>query len=174
MKKWIFPYAVVLGLVAGSCTSTKYVDEKTFSEMIAHNEFTFIAQRAHPMDYASVNRVSASIPGAIPTRILQLDYGYTLTLKKDSVKVNLPYFGRAYTSNYGSVDTGFKIDSSDFILNKKEGKKNAYLYTIEIKDKPNIQRIIVGIFPNGKGVLSIQANDRQPISYDGYIMRNEK
>lgn len=174
MKKWIFPYTVVFGMVVSSCTSTNYIDDKTFSEIITHNEFTFIAQRANPMDYASINRVSASIPGAIPTRVLQLDYGYTLTLKKDSIKVNLPYFGRAYNASYGATNVGFSVETTSFTKTKKAGKKGEILYQFHIHDKTNIQQMVLEISPSGKAYLSIQANDRQPISYDGYIMKNEK
>lgn len=160
--------------VLHSCATKNYVDQATLAEWLSKDTFTFMAQRANPMDFAAVNRVTTSIPGAIPSRVLELDYGYTLELNKDTLKIHLPYFGRAYTAHYGTADTGFKWESKDIILHKSEGKKKSSIYTIKVTDKPNIQRIILEIFPNGRANLSIQSTDKQPISYDGYLMQLEK
>lgn len=173
MKNLAFVFAVVSGLFALSCATKPYVDKETFVSLTTDDEFTFLAKRANPMDYTAIQNVASSLPGAIPTRILELDYGYTLTLKKDTIKVNLPYFGRAYSSSYGTTNSGFSLETSSFTKTKKTGKKGEILYQFHINDKTNIQQMVLEIFPNGKGILSIQANDRQPISYDGYMMKNE-
>lgn len=174
MKNLAFVFAVVSGLFALSCATKPYVDKETFASLTTDDEFTFLAKRANPMDYTAIQNVASSLPGAIPTRILELDYGYTLTLKKDSIKVNLPYFGRAYNASYGATNVGFFVETTSFTKTKKAGKKGEMVYQFHIHDKTNIQQMILEISPSGKAYLSIQANDRQPISYDGYIMKNEK
>lgn len=175
MKKSFFILPIFLSLWITSCTSSsRIIDEKAYVDLINKNEFTFVAKRANPLDYSAINNVASSIPGAIPTRILELDYGYSLILKKDSLSVHLPYFGRAYNIAYGSTNTGFSFESNQIYLKKTQGKKNNTLYYISIRDKPQIQQLILEISPNGKAMLSIDSNDRQPISYDGYITSNEE
>lgn len=174
MKKSALLYPAILGIFTLSCATKPYVDKETFASLTTDDEFTFLAKRANPMDYASVYKVSSSLPGAIPTRILELDYGYTLTLKKDSLKVNLPYFGRAYNASYGATNVGFSLETTAFTKMKKAGKKGEMLYQFHINDKTNIQQMVLEISPSGKAYLSIQSTDRQPISYDGYVMKNEK
>jgi hypothetical protein len=34
--------------------------------------------------------------------------------------------------------------------------------------------INIEVYKNGKAFVSIRSNDRQPISYDGYISKNEE
>jgi len=38
----------------------------------------------------------------------------------------------------------------------------------------HVSDINIEIFKNGKASTSIRSNDRQPISYDGYISKNEE
>ena len=154
-----------------SCSTQTYLDKDTVSQVISNQEFTFMAQKANPLD-TSVNNVMNSMPG-MTNRILNLDYGYTVKVEKDKLTVNLPYFGRSYTPSYNSTNIGFNFESKDFSIHKAEGKKKSQLLTFNIKDQNTFKKFYLEIFENGRAYLSIDSNDRQPISYDGFIMKNE-
>ena len=154
-----------------SCSTQTYLDKDTVSQVISNQEFTFMAQKANPLD-TSVNNVMNSMPG-MTNRILNLDYGYTVKVEKDKLTVNLPYFGRSYTPSYNSTNIGFNFESKDFSIYKAEGKKKSQLLTFNIKDQNTFKKFYLEIFENGRAYLSIDSNDRQPISYDGFIMKNE-
>jgi hypothetical protein len=114
-----------------------------------------------------------SIPGGSSSRMLNLDSGYTVEIRKDKLDVTLPYFGRMYTSNMDHSKNSYRFTSKDFTVNKKRGKKGSSVFTIVTNDQQNIRTITMEVFLNGKAYVSIDSNDRQPISYDGYITENE-
>ena len=105
--------------------------------------------------------------------MLDLDYGYTIVLKKSELRVELPYFGRMYNPSYDTANNSYRFTSKDFTVSQQTGKKQSSVYTIITKDQPNIRRIIMEVFRSGKTYVSIDSNDRAPISYDGYLMENE-
>ena len=174
MKKFVLVYFGFL-VVLSSCASKRYVESGVLSQMIAEDRFSFVAEKATPMDYSAVNNASASIPGAVPMRILDLSgQGYTLEVQKDVLFVHLPYFGRAYNLSYGGRDAGFNFESKDFYMTKTDRGKRGMLYTFDVKDQPSVKRMSLEIFSNGRAYLSISSSDRQPISYDGFVTKVEE
>jgi hypothetical protein len=117
--------------------------------------------------------VMNSLPRSSASRMLDLDYGYTIVLKKSELRVELPYFGRMYSPSYDTANNSYRFTSKDFTVSQQTGKKQSSVYTIITKDQPNIRRIIMEVFSSGKTYVSIDSNDRAPISYDGYLMENE-
>jgi len=174
MKKVLRLTTAVIGLLfLQSCGTTQsYLDKTTLTQVIEQNEFTFMAQRANPLD-TSANTIMNSIPGGFANRVMNLDYGYTIVFKKDEVSVNLPYFGRAYTAPIDPRKTGFDFDSKDFNIKKSQGKKGSTVLNISFNDQNTVRKMIMEVFQNGKAYVSVESNDKQPISYDGYIMKNE-
>ena len=163
---------VALLLQAVSCSSSQtYLDKNTVSQLVTDKTFTFMAQRANPLSM-DVSKVMNAIPGAIASQVINLDYGYTLVVNKNKLTVNLPYYGRAYNAPVDSTKNGYEFTSEDFAYTSKPGKKNSTILTFFIHDKQFIQKMYLQIYQNGKAYLSIDSNDRQPISYDGYIMKN--
>ena len=57
---------------------------------------------------------------------------------------------------------------------RSEGKKGTSVFTINTKDQQNPVQIVIQVFNSGKTYVSIDSNDRQSISYDGYITENRK
>ncbi len=139
--------------------------------LLESNEFTFVAQHANPSNLDVIN-VMNSLPGGSSSRMMDLDYGYSIEIRKDKLEVTLPYFGRMYTSNMDPDKNSYRFTSKDFTINKKEGKKGSLLYTITTNDQQNTKTIFMEVFKNAKTYVSIDSNDRQPISYDGYVTVN--
>ena len=159
-------------IIANSCDTQSNVSSEKVTSLLQSTEFTFLAEHANPTSYEVVN-VLNSLPNSSSSNILNLEYGYTVEIKKDEIKVDLPYFGTMYTPNFDSEKNSFRFTSKDFKINKTAGKKGSLIYSIQPKDQQNINNIILEVYKNGKAYLSIRANDRQSISYDGYIMANK-
>ncbi|KMQ69585.1 hypothetical protein ACM39_00520 [Chryseobacterium sp. FH2] len=175
MKKYI-SIIFVLGflLFFQSCTAQN-MDPQTVTNLVTSKDFSFHAERATPTNYDVIN-VMNSMPNSTSTRILDLSgSNYSIDLKKDKLEVVLPYFGRVFNPSYGNTDkNGYRFTSKDFTVNSIQGKKGKWIVTIKVKDVSTVDEITIEVFKNGKAFTSIKSNDRQPISYDGYISENEE
>jgi hypothetical protein len=174
MKKIISIISIfILTLSFQNCSSQNTTDTQTVATLVNSEEFTFHAQRANPMNYDVIN-VLNSIPNNPSTRILQLDGdGYIIELKKGKMEVVLPYFGRAFNTTYGSTDNSYRFTSKDYTVTKSQSKKGNWVFKIKPNDAKNVSDINIEVYKNGKAFTSIRSNDRQPITYDGYISKNE-
>ena len=172
MKNTVLMSVMFLLTFLFSCTSQTYVDEKSLDQFINSNEFTFMAKRANPTNFDVIN-VMNSMPNNNSARMLNLDYGYSVVLKDKELTVNLPYFGRLFNPSYDTSKNSCNFTSKDFTISKVQNKKGNWVYTISPKDQNNIKVIYLEIFKNGAAFVSIDSSDRQAISYDGYIMKNE-
>jgi hypothetical protein len=174
MKKFINIISVcILTLMFYSCSAQNTTDSQTLNFLVTSEEFTFHAERANPMNYDVIKTLN-SIPNNPSTRILQLDAGsYTIELRKGKMEVVLPYFGRAFNSNYGR-DNSYRFTSKDYTVTKSQSKKGNWVFKIKPNDVINVSDINIEVYKNGKAFTSIRSNDRQPITYDGYISKNEE
>lgn len=167
-KTGIVLFTMTLAL---SCSTQNNIAPANIARLLETNQFTFIAEHANPTNLDVVN-VMNSLPGSSSSRMLNLESGYTIEIRTDDLNVTLPYFGRMYTANMDPSKNSYRFTTKDFTINKKEGKKGSSVYTIVATDRQNIRTINMQIFKNGKAYVSVDSNDRQPISYDGYILEN--
>lgn len=154
-----------------SCSTQNKIAPANITTLLETNQFTFVAEHANPSNLDVVN-VMNSIPGSSSSRLLNLDSGYTVEIRADELEVTLPYFGRMYTANMDSSKNSYRFTTKDFTVDKKEGKKGSSIFTIIANDQQNIRTINMEVFKNGKTYVWIDSNDRQSISYDGYITAN--
>ncbi|ACU06593.1 hypothetical protein FIC_00118 [Flavobacteriaceae bacterium 3519-10] len=173
MKKLFLYLSALLLTVMVSCGTTSGLPKAQVNALLSSGEFTFMAERANPTNYDVVN-VMNSFPNSSSSRMLTLDYGYTVQIRKSEVKVELPYFGRSFTPSYDTTKSSYRFTSKDFNISQRDGKKGSVVYTILPNDQPNVQKITVEVYPQGKAYVAVSSNDRQGISYDGYIMANEQ
>ena len=122
--------------------------------MIDSQTFTFEAQTASPMRGG----------------LKYLDPGYTLKVRPDTLRSDLPYFGRAYQADYGSSDGGLKATSLKFDISVKELKKGGWDITMKTKDLSDQLQFILTIFEDGTASLNVNSSNRQPISFRGFIV----
>lgn len=167
MKKIIVLFSLSILLMQG-CASQIYMAPKELSQVLQSENFSFVAKRANPTNYAVINTIN-TIPNAPSTRILELDNGYGITFKKSEIAVVLPYFGRAYKAPMNADQASYRFVTKDFSLKKSDEKKDRVIYTIVPNDMSNINKIYLEVYSTGSAMVSIDSNDRQPISYDGYI-----
>ncbi|WP_370896512.1 DUF4251 domain-containing protein [Chryseobacterium gossypii] len=174
MKKYI-SMLFVFGflLFFQSCSSQNSMDSKTVDALVNSQEFTFNAQRANPTNYDVIN-IMNSMPNSTSTRILELNAGYTVELRNNVLDVVLPYFGRSFNPTYGNSDNSYRFTSKDFTVNKSQNKKGNWVVRIKPNDTQNVDEIIIEVYKNGKAFTSVRSSNKQPISYDGYISKNEE
>ena len=173
MQKYLKIISIfLLAFVFQNCSAQK-VDPQIVNNLVGSDEFTFHAEKANPMNYDVINVVN-SIPNAPQLRTFQISgNNYGIEIKKGVMEVTLPYFGRAFTSTYGSSDNSYRFTSKDYAVTKTQTKKGNWVYKIKPNDVRNVSDINIEIYKNGRALTSIRSNDRQPISYDGYISENE-
>ncbi|PKF72936.1 DUF4251 domain-containing protein [Chryseobacterium sp. PMSZPI] len=156
-----------------SCASQGSLDPKTVDTLVNSQEFTFNAQRANPTNYDVIN-IMNSMPNATATRMLNLNGDYSIVLSKNNLEVTLPYFGRLFNPTYGNTDNNsYRFISKDFTINKSQNKKGTWTLRIKPNDVRNVDELNIEVYKTGKAFVSVRSNDRQPITYDGYVSKNE-
>lgn len=173
MKSIFFLIFGLIGLSTISCTSQNAnIAPEELSSLLDSNKFTFMAEKANPTNYDVINTIN-SMPNAASTRMLQLQPGYTIVIDDHKLEADLPYFGRVYNPSYDTSKSGIKVNSKDFSIKKTQNKKGNWTYQIQPNDEQSVRTIYIEIYKNGKAFVSIDPNDRQPITYDGCITKNE-
>jgi len=119
---------------------------------IEQKAFSFYAKSINPMKGGS----------------RQLNPGYLVTVKGDSLISRLPYFGRVYQTSIGE-DGGYNFESHDFSYQVKDRKKGGWNVTIKTRDQKNQRQLLFTVSPNGSTTLNVTSNDRESISYFGTI-----
>ena len=97
---------------------------------------------------------------------------YDLVVVGDSVIAFLPYFGRAYSAPIGS-EGGIKFASARSNYKMKQ-KKNKWEISIEPGDVEDVQQLFLDVFENGRASLRITSINRQPISFNGYLVEGKE
>lgn len=107
----------------------------------------------------------------LPTggRSRQLTPTYSMIINGDTVIADLPYFGRVYSATPGSVGGGidFTCTKSEYI--SKPAKKGGWDIAINPKDVNDIRQLTLFISSAGNATVTVISNNRQSISYFGYI-----
>jgi hypothetical protein len=127
--------------------------DSTITKLIEARQYVFHAQTA--------------LPSAGPSR--QLTSEYDLKVLNDSLVSYLPYFGRAYSASYGSTNSGLQFTSTQFDYKVSKRKKGGWQISIKPKDVQDLREFMLTISENGYGNLQALSNNRQPISFTGYI-----
>ncbi|HET6996440.1 MAG TPA: DUF4251 domain-containing protein [Chitinophagaceae bacterium] len=110
-------------------------------------------------------------------RSRQLTSEYDLSIAPDTIVSFLPYFGRAYSAPINSSDAGIKFTSTKFDY-KRKAKGQGWEITIRPTDASDVQQLYLNVYDNGRARLQVVSINRQPISFDGYVIegreRNKK
>lgn len=94
-----------------------------------------------------------------------------MRVSKDSLVTYLPYFGRAYSAPIGTSDGGFQFTSTDFAYSTEARKKGGWLIKIKPNDNRDIQQMFLTVTESGSASLQVTSTNRQPISYNGYVVK---
>lgn len=126
--------------------------QKEIEALIDSKNFVFEAQKVTPQG----------------GRLIILDYNtYFLKFNAEKTTCDLPFFGRGYNVGYGS-DGGIKFEGTPENM-KIEKKSKNYRVRATVKGKDDVYDLFFTIFFDGGATLSVNSNNRAPISYDGQI-----
>lgn len=146
-------FLLTMGCMPGQAQSSSDQGKQSLKSLIEAKKYSFIARSA-----TSKNG-----------RTVQLSTGYGLSVIQDSLQVDLPYYGRAYSSSYPSNnDMGIRFTSHDFSHLADSTKKGGWDITIKPKGV-KVSVIYLSISSSGYCIVKISSNDRDPISYYGTI-----
>ncbi|MGS0747712.1 DUF4251 domain-containing protein [Halpernia sp. GG3] len=173
MKNTLYISLILIIFSFNSCAKNVYTTPLNLKELISSDQFTFRAERANPTNSDVINVMNSFPNGGGSQRFLNLDYGYIITLKNKELTVDLPYFGRLYTPNLNQDKNNFNFTTKNYTLSKSQNKKGDWDYKIVTTDQSTNVTINLEIYSNGKTYANLSAQDRQSISYDGYIMKNK-
>ncbi|HJT74166.1 MAG TPA: DUF4251 domain-containing protein [Chitinophaga sp.] len=123
-------------------------------QLVENRNYVFKVQTVQPMQ-PSPNR--------------QITSDYDLKISPDTVISYLPYFGRAYVAPIDPSQGGIKFTSTKFEYTSKERKKGGWDILIKPQDTQEARQLVLTVSDNGYATLQVLGNNRQPISYGGYI-----
>jgi hypothetical protein len=102
----------------------------------------------------------------------QLGGGYDLAISNDAVVSFLPYMGRIYMPPMDPAQAPLRFTSSDFTYNAERTRKNGWNISIKPKDVNSVREMNLSISDGGAATLQVNGNDRQPITFYGYVVEN--
>lgn len=139
-------------VLAVSFSHAQNTDKSTIQDFIKGKTFVFKAQTVMPMTGSA--------------RTLTSDY--EVKLSGDSLTCYLPYFGRAYSAGYGEGGP-INFTSTKFEYKARQRKKGGWDITIAPKDANNVRELDLTVSEKGYANLRVLSNNRQPISFTGYV-----
>ena len=160
---YIFKLTVLLGvfavfnfgaLHAQSKKETKAKDEKEISASVTSQNYIFKAQTLLPMRGG--------------TRHLNGDY--SLSVSADKIVSFLPYMGRIYTAPIDPADGPLRFTSTDFTYALQTKKKGGWDVSIKPKDVRSVREFNLHVSHSGYATLQVNGNDRQPVTFYGYVV----
>ena len=151
-------YAIVAFMLFAltNCGGSRYVtlNADELNKAIELKHFVFLASTATPLSGG----------------LIQLNgSNYDVQVSKDTVIAYLPYFGRSYTSSYGTANNGIRFTSTNFEYEEKKKSKGGWAITIKLNDNSDVRSLQFDITGNNNSSLNVASNNRQAISFNGKI-----
>lgn len=147
---------IMLFSITGISAQDKAADKAAkVKAMIDARTYVFKVQTVLPMR------------GARPWQ--QQNMNYDVTVLPDTVISYLPYFGRAFTAPVDPSKGGIQFVSEDFEYDVTDRKKGGWDILIKPRDVQDVSQFRFSITESGFTSLQVTSNNRQPISFNGYI-----
>jgi hypothetical protein len=132
----------------------QYIDS-----LISSKTFRFVADRALPQGWKSVD---------LTTNFNFLNFDPELT------ESYLPYFGRAYSADFGGEGgIKFKSKPSEYTIAKAKNGKG-YEIDVTVSNTRDTYKLTLFVSPEGDASLNVNSNQKSSISYMGEIGKYEK
>lgn len=170
MKRILLMLFTVVSLSVNAQT-----DKATTKRIVEAKHFIFVASTAMPMNSNEINAILSRMPGANGGGSINLNgENYDVRITPDSLVAYLPYYGRSFSAPIGRDDTGYKFTSTKFSFENKLRKKGGWQISINPKDTKESIRMNLTITDNGYATLIINSNNKQSITYNGYLVEPKK
>lgn len=125
--------------------------------LIQSKNFVFKAQSSTPM----------------AGRFIQLTSEYDVRVNNDTLATYLPYFGRAFVAPIDPTRGGIRFNSTDFEYNVEEKRKGGWEILMKPRDTRDVRQLLLTVTESGYATLQVISNDRQPITFNGFIAARE-
>ena len=155
--------AIVIILLALAGFKTTYGQEvnenknlkrsSQIQDLIDSKNYVFVAQTAIPIGGRAINLTSLN----------------EVRVSGDTLASDLPYFGRAFVAPINPSDGGIHFTSTNFNYNVEGRKKGGWDIEILPKDSKDVRQMHLTLSESGYGTLQVVSNNRQQISYNGYV-----
>ncbi|WP_297093694.1 DUF4251 domain-containing protein [uncultured Draconibacterium sp.] len=169
MKKIILLSFLIFSIVAVQAQDKKL----TRKEKKAQRE-AMLTEQTKKLVAANAWQFNATqmLPSSGRSRTLSTPYN--VVLKDGEVDSYLPYFGRAYSADYGSTDSPmiFEAPISDYSV--EDAKKGGYTIKFSAKNKNDNVEYTFAVSANGSASLRVNSTNRQFISYQGDLVPIEE
>ncbi len=178
MKYWGFLLCVFF---IWSCKSpksavTKAAKQQKVEQKLLHKDYTIIFSAAYPQASHALNQAAQQLNlaayGSSAAAIDISGNGYFLTVKKDSVSADLPFYGEQYTAgNMNAQDNGIEFSGkpNNHTIQRNE-KYTRIKFTIADKNRTaDIYSVSLKIYPNGTADLIVSSIQRSVMSFRGNI-----
>lgn len=165
----IFGFICVFLLFYNCKSSVTLAEMTALKNAISRNSIQITANSATPIAFANTKGIENLLPpGSNVANINLINNQNFLIIKKDSLLMDLPYYGELQISNGYNSDGGLKFEGipSESNIGFNE-KKNYYLLTYQVKAKNESLRIMITMYAGKRCSFSINSSKRTTISYDG-------
>jgi len=144
--------------------------------IISHRALAQDSTKTSTKDWVTEKNFVFRPQTALPTRgrAIQLTSYFDLKVSKDTIISNLPYYGRAYSASINPSENGLNFTSTNFDYTVTPGKKGGWEVLIKPKDANDVREMTFTIFENGTASLYVTSNNRESISFNGYITQSRK
>lgn len=163
---------LTLGLIAFNVSAQ--TDKSTTAKIVEEKKYVFVATNAMPMNSTEINNILSRMPGGSGGNINLIGSSYDVRITPDSIECYLPYYGRAFAAPMNNDDSGYKFKSKKFSYVATKRKKGGWEIKVNTKDVKDNVRMNLSISENGYATLNVFSNNKQSISYNGYLSEPKK
>lgn len=103
-------------------------------------------------------------------RTVNLTSDYFIEVKRDTVRCDLPFFGRAFAGSPYGGEGGIQLQSTDFEYEVAPRKKGGWAVTIRPRADRDVRIINLYIGPDGYCTANFTLNSRSPMSFFGTVV----
>ena len=100
---------------------------------------------------------------------VNITYPYSVKLNKDSIYSYLPYYGRAYSAEYGSTESPMVFNLPVQELEITKNKKKGYQVNVKVKRGMDYINFNFDVSETGNTTLTVNSSNRQVITYYGEL-----
>lgn len=111
---------------------------------------------------------SQMLPSAGINRVLTSPYH--VIVENELLKSYLPFYGRAYTAEYGTTGSPMTFEANMEDYTMEQNKKGGYTIKFSAKNKNDYLKFTFKISATGSAILGVNSTNRQHISYHGDLV----
>ncbi len=150
--------AAIFALITLNICHAQDKENNPLTDSVKARHFIFSAQTMVPSIAGSNN----------------LTGGYDLRISQNKIICYLPYAGKAYSSSYGETKGPLDFTSEKFSYTATQGDKGKWEVVIKPSDTNDVREMDMDIYDNGTAYLNVNFNNRQPVSFNGFIAEAKK